>query len=37
DISEQTASASNETAASSVELARLGSHLKALVGEFRVE
>ena len=37
DISEQTASASNETAASSVELARLGSHLKALVGKFRVE
>ncbi|CAM3249668.1 methyl-accepting chemotaxis protein [Pseudomonas floridensis] len=35
-ISEQTASASDQTASSSVELARLGSHLKALVGKFRV-
>ena len=35
-ISEQTATASEETAASSVELARLGSHLKTLVGRFRV-
>ncbi|WP_414860604.1 methyl-accepting chemotaxis protein [Pseudomonas cerasi] len=36
DISEQTAAASEQTATSSVELARLGTHLQALVGRFRV-
>ncbi len=36
DISEQTAAASEETATSSTELARLGTHLQALVGRFRV-
>jgi methyl-accepting chemotaxis protein len=36
DVSEQTAAASDETAASSVELARLGGHLQMLVSQFRV-
>ncbi len=36
DVSEQTAAASEETASSSVELARLGTHLQMLVGKFRV-
>jgi methyl-accepting chemotaxis protein len=36
DVSEQTSSASEETAASSAELARLGIHLQSLVGRFRV-
>lgn len=36
DVSDQTSAASEETAASSVELARLGTHLQMLVGKFRV-
>ena len=36
DISEQTAEASEETAASSVELARLGNQLQTMVSHFRV-
>ncbi len=36
DISEQTATASDETAASSIELARLGNELQMLVSRFRV-
>ncbi|MCS3513020.1 methyl-accepting chemotaxis protein [Pseudomonas grimontii] len=36
DVSEQTAAASEETATSSTELARLGTHLQALVGRFQV-
>jgi methyl-accepting chemotaxis protein len=36
DVAEQTAAASEETAASSVELARLGNHLQVLVSRFRV-
>ncbi len=36
DISEQTATASDETAASSIELARLGNELQVLVSRFRV-
>ncbi|MEJ5863984.1 HAMP domain-containing methyl-accepting chemotaxis protein [Pseudomonas farsensis] len=36
DISEQTSAASEETASSSVELARLGTHLQGLVGKFRL-
>ena len=36
DVSEQTSSASEETAASSVELARLGNHLQVLVSKFTV-
>ena len=36
DVSEQTAAAGEETAASSVELARLGAQLQAMVGKFRV-
>ena len=36
DVSDQTAAASEETAASSIELARLGTHLQTLVGRFRV-
>ncbi|CAN7719115.1 methyl-accepting chemotaxis protein [Pseudomonas umsongensis] len=36
DVSEQTSAASEETAVSSVELARLGTHLQMLVGRFRV-
>lgn len=36
DVSEQTATASNETAKSSVELARLGSQLQQMVSHFRV-
>ncbi|AHG43104.1 methyl-accepting chemotaxis protein [Pseudomonas syringae CC1557] len=36
DISEQTAAASAQTAASSVELARLGVHLQGLMGKFRM-
>ena len=36
DISDQTSAASEETAASSVELARLGTHLQGLVGKFRL-
>ncbi|MCH8891652.1 MAG: hypothetical protein IH827_11340, partial [Myxococcales bacterium] len=36
DISEQTATASDETAASSIELARLGNELQAMVSRFRV-
>jgi methyl-accepting chemotaxis protein len=36
DISEQTATASDETAASSIELARLGNDLQAMVSRFRV-
>jgi len=35
-VAEQTATSSEETAASSVELARLGQHLQTLVGRFRV-
>jgi len=35
DISEQTAGASEETAASSVELARLGNELQVMVSHFR--
>ncbi len=34
DISEQTSAASEETASSSIELARLGNHLQMLVGKF---
>ena len=36
DISEQTAGASDETASSSIELARLGHQLEVLVGRFKV-
>jgi methyl-accepting chemotaxis protein len=36
DISEQTATASDETVASSIELARLGNDLQAMVSRFRV-
>ncbi|WP_425414157.1 methyl-accepting chemotaxis protein [Pseudomonas cremoricolorata] len=36
DISDQTAAASEQTASSSVELARLGSHLQGLVARFRL-
>ncbi|WP_437436668.1 hypothetical protein [Pseudomonas congelans] len=36
DVSEQTSAASEETAASSVELARLGNHLQVLVSRFTV-
>jgi methyl-accepting chemotaxis protein len=36
DISDQTSAASEETASSSVELARLGTHLQGLVGKFRL-
>lgn len=36
DVSEQTSTASQETAAASVELARLGSDLQGWVGKFRV-
>ncbi|RMU57524.1 hypothetical protein ALP29_201765 [Pseudomonas syringae pv. avii] len=36
EISEQTSSASDETAKSSVELSRLGEHLQALVGRFKL-
>lgn len=36
DISDQTSAASEETASSSVELARLGTHLQSLVGRFRL-
>ncbi len=36
DISEQTAGASDETASSSIELARLGHELEVLVGRFKV-
>jgi len=36
DVSEQTAAASDETAASSVELARLGNQLQMMVSHFRV-
>ena len=36
DVSEQTAAASEETAFSSVELARLGTHLQGLVRRFKV-
>jgi methyl-accepting chemotaxis protein len=36
DVSDQTSAASEETAASSVELARLGTHLQTLVGKFRL-
>ena len=36
DVSEQTSAASEETAASSIELARLGTHLQGLVGRFKV-
>ncbi|TVT83294.1 methyl-accepting chemotaxis protein [Pseudomonas sp. H3(2019)] len=36
DVSDQTSAASEETAASSVELARLGTHLQMLVAKFRV-
>ena len=36
DISEQTSAASEETATSSIELARLGTHLQGLVGKFRL-
>jgi len=36
DVSDQTSAASEETAASSVELARLGTHLQTLVGRFKV-
>ncbi|WP_028631950.1 methyl-accepting chemotaxis protein [Pseudomonas parafulva] len=36
DISDQTSSASEQTASSSVELARLGTHLQGLVGRFRL-
>ncbi|WP_446739640.1 methyl-accepting chemotaxis protein [Pseudomonas sp. TH39(2020)] len=36
DVSEQTSAATEETAASSVELARLGTHLQMLVGRFKV-
>jgi methyl-accepting chemotaxis protein len=36
DVSDQTSAASEETAASSVELARLGTQLQMLVGRFRV-
>jgi methyl-accepting chemotaxis protein len=36
DISDQTSAASEETASSSVELARLGTHLQGLVGQFRL-
>ena len=36
DISEQTAPASEETASSSIELARLGVHLQGLVSRFKV-
>ena len=36
DVSDQTSAASEETAASSVELARLGTHLQMLVGKFRI-
>jgi methyl-accepting chemotaxis protein len=36
DVSEQTATASDETAASSVELARLGNQLQMMVSHFRV-
>ncbi|MDF0733968.1 methyl-accepting chemotaxis protein [Pseudomonas entomophila] len=36
DISDQTSAASEETASSSIELARLGTHLQGLVGRFRL-
>ncbi|WP_412462355.1 methyl-accepting chemotaxis protein [Pseudomonas sp. SC11] len=36
DISDQTSAASEETASSSVELARLGTHLQSLVARFRL-
>ncbi|WP_153787264.1 methyl-accepting chemotaxis protein [Pseudomonas sp. EMN2] len=36
DISDQTSAASEETASSSVELARLGTHLQGLVAKFRL-
>jgi methyl-accepting chemotaxis protein len=36
DISEQTAEASQQTSASSVELARLGGQLQQMVSHFRV-
>ncbi|VVN44532.1 Methyl-accepting chemotaxis protein McpQ [Pseudomonas fluorescens] len=36
DVSEQTAAASDETAASSVELARLGNQLQMMVSHFRL-
>ncbi|WP_162863923.1 hypothetical protein, partial [Pseudomonas viridiflava] len=36
DVSEQTSAASEETAASSIELARLGTHLQTLVSRFTV-
>ncbi|QZP34828.1 methyl-accepting chemotaxis protein [Pseudomonas sp. DR48] len=36
DVSEQTSAATKETAASSIELARLGTHLQMLVGRFKV-
>ncbi len=36
DVSEQTSAASEETASSSIELARLGTHLQTLVGRFKV-
>ena len=36
DVSEQTAAASDETAKSSVELARLGNQLQEMVSHFKV-
>jgi len=36
EVSDQTSAASEEPAASSVELARLGTHLQMLVGRFRI-
>jgi len=36
DVSEQTATASDETAKSSAELARLGGQLQSMVSRFRV-
>ncbi|RML42723.1 Methyl-accepting chemotaxis protein I, partial [Pseudomonas savastanoi pv. glycinea] len=36
DVSEQTSAASEQTASSSAELARLGVHLQTLVGRFKV-
>jgi methyl-accepting chemotaxis protein len=36
DVAEQSASASEETAASSVELARLGGQLQQMVSHFRI-
>jgi len=36
DVSEQTSAASQETAAATVQLARLGTDLQVLVGKFKV-